>query len=248
MKRLTAKIREAIERRKKWRKVARSADAKLDDCWDALHKAQKTRAKLHKRVEKLKKKDTDFAKARRRDLADKIDDVEAQIDRLVGRIDDLETREENKKRLQERYGDRVTTLKKRREKIKKEIQSRSGPSPNFTYAEFDCNNGTPVPENCKGAVDALCKNRLEKMRAKFGGAHVNSGYRTVAYNAAIGGASGSYHIYPEHPGCAAADTTYEKGSPSEWAAYARSLGVGGVGQYSTFVHIDNRSYTSHWYG
>lgn len=248
MKRLTAKIREAIAKRNKWRKVANNAEAKLDDCWDALHKAQKQRDKLQKKIKKADDKDTKFAKARQRDLADKIEDVEAQIDRLVARIDDLETREENKKRLSQRYGERVGKLKKRREKIKKEKAAKSGPSPNFTYAEFDCNNGTPVPDNCKAAVDALCQNRLEKMRAKFGEAHVNSGYRTVAYNAAIGGASGSYHIYPEHPGMAAADTTYAKGSPSEWAAYARSLGVGGVGQYSTFVHIDNRNYTSHWYG
>ena len=113
-------------------------------------------------------------------------------------------------------------------------------SAHFNVREFHCHNGAKVPQAAYPALQRLCRNQLEPMRAKFGACHVNSGYRTRAYNASIGGASMSQHIYEDGPDSVAADTTYAKGTASEWAAYARRLsGVGGVGQYSSFVHIDN---------
>jgi uncharacterized protein YcbK (DUF882 family) len=115
-------------------------------------------------------------------------------------------------------------------------------TPHFRLAEFDCHDGRPVPVAAHEAVLRLCEQYLEKMRAKFGPAQVLSGYRPRDYNERIDGAKNSMHIYDEHPNEVAADTRYPRGTPAEWAAFADSLGAGGVGRYddSGFVHIDNR--------
>lgn len=109
----------------------------------------------------------------------------------------------------------------------------------FNVSEFACNDGTPAPKANYDAMRRLAKNVLEPLRAKFGPCHINSGYRHRAYNARIGGATQSYHIYDLRPSCAATDVTFQNGTPSQWAAEARRLGAGGVGTYSSFVHVDN---------
>ena len=113
----------------------------------------------------------------------------------------------------------------------------------FRVAEFDCHDGRAVPVEAHDALLRLCEQYLEKMRTRFGPARVNSGYRHRAYNDSIDCAAKSIHIYDEHPDQVAADTSYRKGTPAEWAAYAESLGAPGVGRYdqSGFVHIDNRT-------
>ena len=112
-------------------------------------------------------------------------------------------------------------------------------TPNFNVSEFACKDGTPAPKANYDAMRRLAKNILEPMRAKFGPCQINSAYRHRAYNARIGGASQSYHIYDLRPSCAATDVTFAEGTPAQWAAEARRLGAGGVGSYASFVHIDN---------
>ena len=71
------------------------------------------------------------------------------------------------------------------------------------------------------------------------------------YNAMIGGAKQSQHIYEEGFESVAADIRFGKGSPAQWAAEARRLrttsnkGCGGVGRYDRlgFAHVDNRCAT-----
>lgn len=121
-------------------------------------------------------------------------------------------------------------------------------SPHFHVSEFRTHDGTPVPRMAYEGLRHLCVNYLEPMRDKFGPAHVTSGHRHRAYNASIGGATDSFHIY-DHPARrgdqVAADMDFARGTPSEWADEARrianQLGRGGVGQYnrSGFVHMDN---------
>ena len=123
-------------------------------------------------------------------------------------------------------------------------RTRSGAS--GTCAEFDCNDGTDCPDYMKDDLDGLAVRVLDKLRVKFGSGHVNSGYRHRAYNAAVGGEPNSYHIYDLRKSQPAADCTFATGSPSQWAAYARSLNVGGVGQYSTFVHCDTGPRRDWW--
>ena len=147
---------------------------------------------------------------------------------------------------------RVKSNRRAVQKLDRLIKARIAkgkPSPNFSYAEFDCHNGEKVPAHAKAGLDALCTDVLEPLRAKYGPCTVLSGYRPPAYNASIGGATNSYHLYTEgRP--PAADVTFGKGSPSDWAATAAENGADGIGTYegSNFVHVDQRGYTSRWSG
>ena len=126
---------------------------------------------------------------------------------------------------------------------------------NFNSREFDCKDGTPVPHRDYNGLEALCRQMLEPMRAKYGRVTVHSGYRTASHNAAVGGASQSYHRYDIHDGNdQAADISCAKGTPADWARTANWLrnrrrgGKGGLGIYRTFIHIDIRDYPSTWRG
>ena len=127
-------------------------------------------------------------------------------------------------------------------------------SEHFNVREFDCHDGRKVPRAAEPALVRLALQFLEPMRAKFGAARVLSGYRHKAYNERIGGAKFSQHNYDDDPTTVAADLTFGKGTPAEWAAEARrisdKLGFGGVGQYnnSGFVHMDNRRFKARWSG
>ena len=72
------------------------------------------------------------------------------------------------------------------------MATRKRLSKHFTVEEFDCHNGTRVSPREYNGLEYLCKQFLEPLRAKFGRVTINSGFRTKAYNASIGGASGSY--------------------------------------------------------
>jgi len=127
-------------------------------------------------------------------------------------------------------------------------------SPHFVIEEFDCRDGTKCEERDHIGLEYLCRTYLEPLRAKFGIVHVNSGYRTASYNAKIGGASKSFHIYDIHSNDQAADITCQNGTPRQWhatAAFIRNQkrgGRGGLGLYPRFVHIDLREYSANWKG
>ena len=129
-------------------------------------------------------------------------------------------------------------------------------SAHFRASEFYCNDGSPCPITSRPGMVALCVVFLEPLRAKFGACFVLSGYRHTLYNAAIGGARESQHIYEQTFESVAADLRFQKGSPALWAAEAKRLrtsrnnGKGGVGRYdrSGFVHVDNRTWKADWAG
>ena len=128
-------------------------------------------------------------------------------------------------------------------------------SPHFVVEEFDCHNGARVMQRDYNGLEYLCKTYLEPLRKKFGAVHVNSGFRTAAYNASIGGASQSMHIYTIHDGNdQAADITCARGTPSQWHATLNAIrqkkrgGKGGLGLYRSFVHVDIRDYPANWRG
>jgi|GEM_PF-3396723 len=118
---------------------------------------------------------------------------------------------------------------------------------NFGLFEFACHDddGTPVPDEGVPGLRALCERVLQPMRDRFGVCSVSSGFRTEAYNASVGGAPNSYHVYPFHVDevAAAADVTFRDGTLQEWADLADQLldGGGGVGRYfdAGFLHVDN---------
>jgi hypothetical protein len=122
-------------------------------------------------------------------------------------------------------------------------------SPHFALPEFACKDGTKVPKASVPALTRLCAEVLEPLRERFGRCTVMSGYRHSAYNRRIGGAKFSQHIYDLHPGSVAADLTFERGRPSEWADAADPLCAnGGLGRYPGFVHVDNRPGKARWSG
>lgn len=141
-------------------------------------------------------------------------------------------------------------------------------SDHFALAEFACKDGTPVPEDSIPALRELCVHMLEPLRAKYGPARINSGYRHEAYNRRIGGAMFSQHIYDQDPRSVAADVRFRNGTPAQWARSARwrfrykrrwngtavalrfrRLGKrGGVGEYRAagFIHLDSGPRRDWW--
>lgn len=73
-----------------------------------------------------------------------------------------------------------------------------------------------------------------------------SAYRCPRYNRAVGGKSGSYHMSN-----VAIDVKFHGASPWRVASVARYLRKkrkfeGGVGRYSSFVHVDTRGFNVDW--
>jgi uncharacterized protein YcbK (DUF882 family) len=126
-------------------------------------------------------------------------------------------------------------------------------SEHFTVEEFDCRDGSKVHPRDHGGLEYLCRTFLEPLRKKYGPVRINSGFRTATYNRKIGGASNSFHVYTAHDGNdQAADVSCRKGGPKEWHRTLNTIrkiqrdGKGGLGLYSTFVHVDIRDYPSDW--
>lgn len=105
-------------------------------------------------------------------------------------------------------------------------------SNNFKVKEFRCNDGSD-----KIVVDTeFVETKLQDIRNHFKAAvTINSAYRTPTYNKKVGGASSSYHVKGR-----AFDIVVKGYKPSEVAKYARSIGIKGVIEYNSFVHIDSR--------
>lgn len=118
---------------------------------------------------------------------------------------------------------------------------------NFDLAEFACKDGTPVPVTMIPTVQELANN-LQVIRDTIGeGLHINSAYRTPAYNKKIGGAKDS-----QHPKGRAADLTCKSKTPKQLHAIILKLikegkiKQGGVGLYPGFVHYDIRGTEARW--
>lgn len=105
-------------------------------------------------------------------------------------------------------------------------------SPNFKVKEFRCKDGSD-----EILIDTdFVQNYLQKIRDHFGATvTINSGYRTATYNKKVGGAANSYHVKGQ-----AFDIAVKGYTPLEVARYSQSLGIMGIIQYNTFVHVDSR--------
>lgn len=114
-------------------------------------------------------------------------------------------------------------------------------SANFKVEEFACSDGSdPI------FIAPKLVTILQKIRNHFGKpVIVNSAYRTVSKNKAVGGVTRSQHLYGT-----AADIHIVGITPKEIAKYAETLlpTSGGIGIYSNFTHIDVREVKSRWNG
>lgn len=118
---------------------------------------------------------------------------------------------------------------------------------NFNREEFDCRDGTKVPAELMPNVQELANN-LQVLRDDIGEPiHVNSGYRTPAYNKKIGGAPKSQHTKAK-----AGDITAKSFTPKQLAARiekliaAGKMKQGGIGIYPGFTHYDVRGTKARW--
>ena len=112
-------------------------------------------------------------------------------------------------------------------------------SQNFKVKEFKCKDGSDVI-----LIHPELVHLLQLIRDHFGKAvHINSGYRTPTYNKKVGGATHSQHLYGM-----ACDIRITGVSPKTLYEYADWLlnDHGGVGLYSSFVHVDVRPKKSRW--
>lgn len=114
-------------------------------------------------------------------------------------------------------------------------------SDNFRVGEFACKDGSDVV-----FIDSDLVAVLQDIRNHFGKpVKINSGYRTVAYNKKIGGAT-----YSQHCRGTACDIRISGVSPKKIAEYAEGIlhERGGIGIYTHFVHVDVREKKSRWKG
>lgn len=113
----------------------------------------------------------------------------------------------------------------------------------FKRSEFDCHNGTKVPEQYYDNLQRLME-ALEIVRAVWGQPiTIKSGYRTLEYNRAIGNTTDkSQHITAN-----AADIVVKGVSPSTvYKKLNEMFPNDGVGKYSTFTHLDLRGKRARW--
>lgn len=111
-------------------------------------------------------------------------------------------------------------------------------SKNFQVKEFRCKDGSDKILICQETV-----NVLQAIRDYFGRpVHINSAYRTPAYNKKVGGASKSQHVFGT-----ACDIRVEGISSTVVAGYLEDTHPNhGIGWYPTFVHVDSRGYKVYW--
>lgn len=111
-------------------------------------------------------------------------------------------------------------------------------SKDFKVREFRCKDGSDTVLISTETVQIL-----QKIRDYFGKPiTINSAYRTATYNKKVGGASKSQHVKGT-----ACDIVVKDVPPNAVASYLEAThSSGGIGLYSTFVHVDTRGYKVLW--
>jgi hypothetical protein len=194
----------------------------------------------------------EWVRDRREELADEIDASIARIQRLLERGAKNEKERRELVRRDRKLDGELRALNRRIE-AKQKQRSRSGGgnlTKDFSAAEFNCNDGTPVPAAIVPHLKQLCVVHLQPLRDSGGVVGINSGFRTASYNARIGGETNSYHVYNVRMRAPACDHVQAGRSPSAVASFHDRVQKGGIGlgRYSTFTHLDQRGYDSRWYG
>ncbi|GAA3620670.1 YcbK family protein [Flavivirga jejuensis] len=118
---------------------------------------------------------------------------------------------------------------------------------NFNKIEFESRDGSTMPENVLENIKELAVNLQIVRDILKEPIHINSGYRSEAYNAKINGVKNSQHILGK-----AADITMKQYTSKDLALIFEDLilkGVlkeGGLGLYNGFIHYDIRGHRARW--
>ena len=119
---------------------------------------------------------------------------------------------------------------------------------NFNRQEFDCKDGTKVPDEFLPNVQEVADN-LQILRdyLKVPVRVTGSGYRSPKHNKKVGGAKFSQHLT-----ASGADINADGYTPKELAKEIKKLikegkmKQGGIGIYPNFVHYDIRGTKARW--
>lgn len=117
-------------------------------------------------------------------------------------------------------------------------------SPNFRLAEFHCRCTYP---ECKTTYvsDELVEG-LEQLREHVGPLTITSGFRCEKHNKDVKGMRNSCHLLG-----LAADITSSIFRPREVEQAAKRVSIfsnGGIGDYSSWTHVDARGEPARWVG
>ena len=113
-------------------------------------------------------------------------------------------------------------------------------SRNFTSEEFECKCGCGQANMSDVLIESL--QLLRDLIALP--ITVTSGYRCIEHNKKVGGSKGSQHLTGR-----AADIKVDGMSSLELDSYVQAIPTfydGGVGMYSSWVHVDVRGYRARW--
>ena len=118
---------------------------------------------------------------------------------------------------------------------------------NFSLEEFNCKDGSTMPNDVMINIIKLAKN-LQVLRDAIGKTiTINSAYRSTDYNKKIGGVKDSQHLKGN-----ASDITVKGMTPKEVAKIIEGLIAsgkmqqGGIGIYPNFTHYDIRGVKARW--
>jgi uncharacterized protein YcbK (DUF882 family) len=121
---------------------------------------------------------------------------------------------------------------------------------NFSRQEFDCKDGTKVPDELLPNLQELANN-LQVLRDHLGVTITvtGSGYRTPSHNRKVGGAKESLHLVAKAGDINAKGFTPAKlYSEIEKLIHSGKMKQGGLGLYKGFVHYDIRGTKARWKG
>ena len=118
---------------------------------------------------------------------------------------------------------------------------------NFNSSEFECKDGSKMPESVLNNIKELAKNLQIIRDFVCEPITINSAYRNAIYNKQIGGANKSFHLVGK-----ASDITIQGLTPKEVHTLLLDLikegkiSEGGIGLYNSFVHYDIRGTKARW--
>lgn len=118
---------------------------------------------------------------------------------------------------------------------------------NFKLSEFNSKDGAKMPDDVKPNVVKLACNLQRLRNVLKAPITINSGYRSLSHNKAVGGATNSQHLTGK-----AADIVIQGFDPIQVKETIEELIQqgemlqGGLKAYSTFVHYDVRGHKARW--